>query len=72
MITSKITSKSQTTVPQAVRLALRLQPGDEIGYQIEAGRVILVKIAAAMPPDDPFATFEEWNSDADRRAYAEL
>lgn len=72
MITSKITSKSQTTVPQAVRSALRLQPGDEIGYQIEAGRVILVKIAAAMPPDDPFATFEEWNSDADRRAYAEL
>ena len=72
MITSKITSKSQTTVPQAVRSALRLQPGDEIGYQIEAGRVILVKVAGIVPPDDPFATFEEWNSEADRRAYAGL
>ena len=72
MITSKITSKSQTTVPQAVRLALRLQPGDEIGYQIETGRVVLVKVAGTTPRDDPFATFEEWNSEADRRAYAEL
>ena len=30
MITSKMTSKAQTTIPQAVRNALNLKPGDEI------------------------------------------
>ena len=35
MITSKMTSKAQTTIPQAVRMALNLKPGDEIAYQIE-------------------------------------
>lgn len=71
MITSKITSKAQTTIPQAVRAALRLREGDELAYRIEDGRVILTK-AEAPPADDPFATFEEWDSDADRKAYAGL
>ena len=43
MITSKMTSKAQTTIPQAVRMALNLKPGDEIAYQIEDGRVILMR-----------------------------
>ena len=70
MITSKITSKAQTTVPQAVRNVLRLGKGDEIVYTIEDGRVIMSKAKVSPPVDDPFATFEEWNSDADRKAYA--
>jgi antitoxin PrlF len=45
--------------------------GDEIVYQIEGGRVILTKAPAA-PVDDPFATFREWDSEADRAGYAEL
>lgn len=72
MITSKVTSKAQTTIPQPVRNALKLHPGDEVGYQIEGNRVVLFKAEAAAVPDDPFATFSEWNSDADRRAYAKL
>ena len=40
MITSKLTSKAQTTNPQPVRAALRLAEGDEIAYEIEDGRVI--------------------------------
>jgi len=71
MITSKLTSKAQTTIPQAVRHALRLRAGDEIAYHIENGRVILTR-AAAGAADDPFAAFAEWESDADRRAYADL
>ncbi|GFZ89439.1 hypothetical protein GCM10011497_18570 [Elstera cyanobacteriorum] len=70
MISSKLTTKAQTTIPQAVRLALHLQPGDEIVYRIEQGRVVLTKAAPAA--DDPFATFSEWASDADARAYADL
>jgi antitoxin PrlF len=72
MITSKLTSKAQTTIPQPVRTALGLHEGDEIAYQIDGDRVTLTK---ARPPgfaEDPFATFSEWASDADREGYADL
>lgn len=71
MITSKITSKSQTTVPQAVRIALRLKPGDELAYAIKGRQVILSK-ANLDAGEDPFGSFEEWGSDADREAYGSL
>ncbi len=71
MITSKITSKSQTTIPQPIRLALGLSEGDELVYQIDGARVILTK-ADVQRVDDPFRTFTEWDSEADRRAYAKL
>ena len=71
MITSKITSKAQTTIPQPVRTALRLKEGDEIAYAIEDGRVVLTRVELNNA-DDPFATFSEWDSDADRKAYGRL
>lgn len=71
MITSKLTSKAQTTMPLPVRNALRLGPGDELAYAIEGERVILTKLTK-IPADDPFATFTEWASDADRQGYAGL
>jgi antitoxin PrlF len=71
MITSKITSKAQTTIPQPVRAALGLKEGDEIAYSIEEGRVVLTR-AELSKPEDPFATFDEWDSVADRKAYGQL
>ena len=71
MITSKLTSKAQTTIPLPVRNALRLAEGDEIAYRIEGDHVILTK-ADRSAADDPFATFGEWSSEADRLAYADL
>ena len=72
MIKSKLTRKSQTTIPKPVRSALRLEAGDEIVYEIvDGGRAVLTK-APSDPVDDPFATFREWDGDADREAYAEL
>jgi antitoxin PrlF len=71
MITSKLTSKSQTTIPQPVRAALRLKAGDQLVYEIEDGVVVLRK-AESTGADDPFGTFKEWESDADRKAYAKL
>ena len=71
MIRSRITSKAQTTVPQAVRNALGLKAGDELAYEIRDGQVTLSK-ARTTVQDDPFAAFEEWNSEADQRAYANL
>jgi antitoxin PrlF len=68
MITSKLKSKAQTTI---VRAALHLREGDELAHIIEKGRVILMK-AQAEPIKDPFGALAEWNSDADRTAYAKL
>jgi antitoxin PrlF len=71
MIKSKLTGKAQTTVPLAVRTALRLTPGDELVYAIKGERVLLTK-AVRTPTDGPFATFGEWSSESDRLGYANL
>jgi hypothetical protein len=55
-----------------VREALGVGPGDQIGYSIRDGRVMLTAVRASAPPDDPFACFEEWASEADTLGYASL
>lgn len=69
MIQSRITSKAQTTIPAPVRKALGLREGDLVAYRIEEGRVIMTR---AEPFEDPFATFSEWASQADRDGYADF
>ncbi len=71
MITSKLTSKAQTTIPQPVRAALRLAEGDQIAYEIDGGRVVLTKVVER-GAEDPFVAFSEWDGPADREAYAKL
>ena len=71
MIKSKLTSKAQTTIPLPVRDALHLAAGDELVYVIDGERVVLAK-ATREPNDDPFATFNEWSSEADSNGYAKL
>ncbi|MEO5706646.1 MAG: type II toxin-antitoxin system PrlF family antitoxin [Alteraurantiacibacter sp.] len=70
MILGKLTAKAQTTVPRAVRLALGLNPGDEVMWEIEGDQVILTR---ARPASDPFTgnldRFTEWASDADCAAF---
>jgi len=77
MITSKLTRKAQTIIPQAVRRALGVQPGDEIAYVIEGGRVLLTNAEPRTPRrgnpfEDPFATFWEWDIEEDEKAFANL
>lgn len=72
MITSKLTSKAQTTIPQPVRAALRLKVGDELLYEIDQDRVILRKARPTAEADDPFRAFNEWNTEADKKAYGDL
>jgi len=77
MVTSKLTGKSQTTIPQAVRTALGVKEGDELAYTIEDGRVVLSKAPGKLPRkgdplEDPFATFWEWDTKEDERAFADL
>jgi antitoxin PrlF len=72
MITSRLTSKAQTTIPQPVRAALQLREGDEIAYAIEPGRVVLTRAQPETTAEDPFRTFSEWDGEADTQAYAGL
>lgn len=77
MIQSRITSKAQTTVPRAVRIALGIESGDEVAWQIEGDRAVMKRIAktpdrfSSDPFVNPFATFTEWADDLDS-AYDDL
>jgi antitoxin PrlF len=71
-VTSRLGVKSQTVVPKVVREALGIGPGDQIGYSIQDGRVILMAIKRPLAQDDPFACFDEWASEADTEGYASL
>lgn len=69
MVTSRLASRGRTTIPWSVRVALGMREGDEIAYSIEAGRVVLT---VREHRDMPFHCFTEWDSEADRLAYANL
>jgi antitoxin PrlF len=60
MLTSKVTERSQTTLPPGVRKVLGLEPGERLGYVIEGSSVRLVN-ASALEREDPvlngFLTF---------------
>jgi antitoxin PrlF len=73
-VASRLTAKSQTTIPRAVRDRLALQPGDTIVYEIEDDGVRLRKEAAldigwlrALE-----GTLGEWESPDDAQAYDDL
>ena len=71
---SRLTSKSQTTIPRQVREKLSLRPGDVILYEIEGTEVRLRK---GSPIDVSYlravqATLTEWDSPEDAAAYEDL
>jgi AbrB family looped-hinge helix DNA binding protein len=71
---SKITAKSQTTVPREVRKALNVKPGDTLVYRIAKGKVT---VARAEPLDRAYlksleSTLSEWSSEEDAKAYDDL
>jgi AbrB family looped-hinge helix DNA binding protein len=72
---SKLTSKSQATIPGRVRQKLGLKPGDSVAFKFSAGQVYLQK---ARPMDHALAGAvgetlqDEWHSANDERAYRDL
>jgi antitoxin PrlF len=68
---SKLTSKAQTVIPKEVRQRLGLKPGDLLRYVFDGHRVVIERVKNDFE-DDPFATFTEWASEADERAYKSL
>jgi len=41
MLHSTVTSKGQTTIPQKIRRALRIKPGDKLEYAVEGDRATI-------------------------------
>lgn len=71
MFKSKLGTRGRTTIPQGVRRALRLAPGDRLNYVLEGGRTVIAKHSPSQGLD-PFIAFQEWDSEADRSAYRNL
>ena len=67
---SKVSVKSQTVLPRAVRARLGVKPGDTLRYRLTEQGVMIDKALA--DADDPFASFSEWLSEADEKAFAKL
>ena len=75
VITSKLTTKSQATIPEKVRKILGLQPGDSVAFEVNENQKVLVR--KATPIDFEFAkalegTLSEWSSKNDEEAYGDL
>ncbi len=72
---AKITAKGQTTIPQDVRAALRVEPGDLIAWEIGADGTATVRRIAPLDLEYLRAVegnLSEWAGAADEEAYREL
>jgi len=63
VLKSKITKRSQTTLPRAVKNALHVGPGDELGYAIDGDEVRLVNVATETHEDPLVTRFLEFLAD---------
>lgn len=72
---AKITAKGQTTIPQDVRAALHVEPGDLIAWEVGADGTATVRRVQPMDVEYLRAvegTLSEWASEADEDAYRGL
>jgi antitoxin PrlF len=72
MAIAKITAKGQTTIPQDVRAALHVVPGDLNAWEVGADGTATVR--RVLPMDIEYlraieGTLSEWASPADEEAY---
>ena len=73
--TSKLTTKSQATIPRQIRKFLGLHPGDSVAFEVKENKKIIIR--KATPIDFEFAkalegTLSEWSSKNDAEAYCDL
>lgn len=72
---AKVTVKGQTTIPQEVRAALNIKPGDLLLWEI--GDEGVAKVRRVEPLDLAYlrsveGTLGEWSSHEDEDAYGDL
>lgn len=75
LVSSKLTSKFQATVPKAIRDTLHLKSKDQIIYEILDDKTVVVRKAS--PLDKAYLkgldhNLDEWNSEDDEKAYKNL
>jgi len=75
VITSKLTTKSQATIPKEIRAVLGLSAGDSVAFEVEENKRVVIR--RATPVDFEFAvalegTLSEWLSKNDEEAYFDL
>jgi AbrB family looped-hinge helix DNA binding protein len=75
MLTSKLTSKYQATIPKEVRSALHLEASDRIMYLIKDDNTVV--ITRVNPLDLEYLSsisknLSEWNSEEDENAFRNL
>lgn len=74
MLTSKVTSKGQVTIPKPVRDRLKVSAGDSLTYEIRESEVVLRR---ATPFDLAWhsalsETLSEWARPEDEEAFGDL
>ena len=51
MVTAKVTSKGQITIPKKVREKLGVRPGEAVGFEEKDGLLIITKVMTTSPFD---------------------
>ena len=51
MITAKVTSKGQVTIPKEIREKLGVHPGEDVGFEEKEGVVVITKAVTKSPFD---------------------
>ncbi|OYV73467.1 MAG: AbrB family transcriptional regulator [Deltaproteobacteria bacterium 21-66-5] len=76
IVTSKMTSKHQATIPAPVRKALGLKAGDAVAFEIEPGNAVRLRKAGPLDMNHLRAVegslASEWLSHSDEEAYRGL
>lgn len=75
IVTSKLTTKSQATIPEKVRKFLSLVPGDSVAFEMKENNKVEIRKAAPIDFEFAFAlegTLSEWFSSNDEEAYRDL
>ena len=72
---AKVTAKGQTTIPQKIRSALKVKPGDLISWEVTASGH--VEVRRVQPADAEYlraveGTLSEWQTQEDETAYHDL
>lgn len=75
IVTAKLTTKFQATIPREVRSTLHLTSHDQIVYEITDNNEVILRKATPMDIEYLKAlkyTLTEWESEADEKAYKNL
>ncbi len=75
LISSKLTTKYQATIPEKIRSILGIGAGDSVAFEIDSNKQVVVR--KLNPVDIEFAkalegTMSEWLSEHDEEAYRDL